>query len=208
MVSVNTWKAIMLDGSTRECSVRPETERDGHEWHVAGHAAGWQRTEPEAMQEMCVCLASQGGYRELIAFGEPTRVELSQSWLRRGAVIEAALAHRAARQRLNEMAERSASVTFDHPNWRGVGETERRLDELLEPFAVSSMEHAPVPRAVIYYQNHRGELRSRQIVPEYLWHGRTQWHPTPQWLLSAFDQDKSARRDFAMGDIARWDNVP
>lgn len=56
----------------------------------------------------------------------------------------------------------------------------------------------------ITYTNWRGETTKRIIQPERIYFGKTQWHPEEQWLLRAFDQDKQAKRDFAMKDISEW----
>lgn len=51
------------------------------------------------------------------------------------------------------------------------------------------------------YTNHRGETDQRTVIPMSVRFGSTKWHPKPQWLLKAFDLDKDAEREFAMGDI-------
>jgi predicted DNA-binding transcriptional regulator YafY len=56
----------------------------------------------------------------------------------------------------------------------------------------------------IHYTNHRGETAVRRILPRSMWHGSTQWHPQPQWLMRAFDLDKREVRDFAMAGISKW----
>lgn len=61
----------------------------------------------------------------------------------------------------------------------------------------------------ILYTNHRGETAVRQIVPQYLWFGETQWHPGEQWLLRAKDCDRDgAERDFALKDVREWKQEP
>lgn len=52
----------------------------------------------------------------------------------------------------------------------------------------------------IGYTNHRGEWSKRRLIPIRVWYGSTAWHG-PQWLLEAFDLDKSALRDFALKDF-------
>jgi hypothetical protein len=44
----------------------------------------------------------------------------------------------------------------------------------------------------------------REIIPERIWFGATEWHPEPQWLLDAIDVEKNALRNFAMKDIRAW----
>jgi hypothetical protein len=48
------------------------------------------------------------------------------------------------------------------------------------------------------YANWRGETSVRRIMPLEVYHGSTEWHPQPGWLLRAFDYDKHAERDFAL----------
>lgn len=59
----------------------------------------------------------------------------------------------------------------------------------------------------ILYKNHRGETSWRRVRPSHIWYGRTEYHPIPQWLLSGYDLDKEAGRDFAMSDIVAWKNA-
>ena len=56
----------------------------------------------------------------------------------------------------------------------------------------------------ILYTNYRGETTIRRIIPERIWFGETEWHQERQWLLDAFDIDKSQRRSFAVKDIRAW----
>jgi len=57
----------------------------------------------------------------------------------------------------------------------------------------------------IVYKNWKGVVSERQIVPERIWYGVTEWHPRPQWLLRAHDIAKGEARDFAMSDIQSWE---
>ena len=56
----------------------------------------------------------------------------------------------------------------------------------------------------IVYKNWRGEVGVRQIIPEKIWFGTTEWYPEEQWLLDAFDCGKQESRTFAMSDIREW----
>jgi predicted DNA-binding transcriptional regulator YafY len=56
----------------------------------------------------------------------------------------------------------------------------------------------------IDYVNWRGERSKRIISPGILRFAATEWHPEPQWLLSAWDVAKEAPRDFALKDILSW----
>lgn len=51
------------------------------------------------------------------------------------------------------------------------------------------------------YRNWRGETAVRTITPKRIWFGLTDWHPDRQWLITAFDHDKQADRDFALKDF-------
>ncbi|CAN7519707.1 hypothetical protein [Brucella pseudogrignonensis] len=53
----------------------------------------------------------------------------------------------------------------------------------------------------LVYTNYRGETSERTITPIKPWFGSTEWHPEPQWLLTAFDHEKQATRDFALKDF-------
>ncbi|MBR7652707.1 MULTISPECIES: hypothetical protein [Brucella] len=55
--------------------------------------------------------------------------------------------------------------------------------------------------ARITYTNYRGETAERNITPKRVWYGISDWHPEPQWFLTAFDHDKNADRDFALRDF-------
>lgn len=59
----------------------------------------------------------------------------------------------------------------------------------------------------ILYKNHRGETGKRQIIPECLWLGTTEWHPRRQWLLDAWDVGKQDRRSFALSEIHEVNGV-
>ncbi len=50
------------------------------------------------------------------------------------------------------------------------------------------------------YTNWRGETAMRTIRPLRLRYDATEWHPEPGWLLTAWDTEKDAERDFALSD--------
>lgn len=56
----------------------------------------------------------------------------------------------------------------------------------------------------ILYANWRGETAVRGIVPGPLWFGSTEWHPEPQWLMTADEPGSGKRRDFAMSGVKAW----
>lgn len=77
----------------------------------------------------------------------------------------------------------------------------------------SSFERSSVPRVPsaidpqevkFVYTNWKGEIAVRRVIPVSIWFGSTEYHKEPQWLLTAIDLDKGARRDFAMVDIQHW----
>ncbi len=51
------------------------------------------------------------------------------------------------------------------------------------------------------YTNWKGERRWRRVLPQSLWYGATNYHPTPQWFIRAVDLEKNAVRDFAVKDL-------
>lgn len=64
-----------------------------------------------------------------------------------------------------------------------------------------SATYEPETTLFIDYTNHRGDRALRRVVPKRVWFGSTPWHREPQWLLTAFDLDRDAERDFALCDI-------
>ncbi|MBD8554895.1 hypothetical protein IFT84_10205 [Rhizobium sp. CFBP 8762] len=51
------------------------------------------------------------------------------------------------------------------------------------------------------YTNWRGEYGIRTAVPMRVWFGTSEWHKEPQWLLTAWDIEKNAAREFALCDM-------
>lgn len=58
-----------------------------------------------------------------------------------------------------------------------------------------------VPAHIVEYTNWRGETARRVIIPIRMWWGSTEWHPQEQWMLTAWDVEKDAVRDFAWQDM-------
>jgi predicted DNA-binding transcriptional regulator YafY len=56
----------------------------------------------------------------------------------------------------------------------------------------------------IDYTNWQGERATRRILPSHIYWGSNQWHPQPQWLMSAYDLDKHCERTFALSSIHSW----
>jgi hypothetical protein len=62
----------------------------------------------------------------------------------------------------------------------------------------------PLQGVTIDYTNWRGERRVRQIIPLFMDFGSNEWHPEPQWLLSAIDEDDCKQKTFAMKNVHAW----
>lgn len=60
---------------------------------------------------------------------------------------------------------------------------------------------------IIDYTNWRGVRSWRKIVPRKIDFGSNEWHPEPQWLLTAYDYPTDSVRQFAMADIHSWTNA-
>lgn len=67
--------------------------------------------------------------------------------------------------------------------------------------AMEPKERPDAPCHIVEYTNYRGETARRVIIPIRFWWGSTEWHPQEQWMLSAWDVEKNARRDFAWQDM-------
>jgi hypothetical protein len=52
------------------------------------------------------------------------------------------------------------------------------------------------------YVNWKGVKGHRKVQIDEFYFGSTEYHPEPQWLLSAFDLEKSEFRIFAMKDMS------
>lgn len=81
-----------------------------------------------------------------------------------------------------------------------------RTEEARTPGQIPSAE--PI---TILYENWRGETALRHIIVggedddrSALWFGLNEWHRVPQYLLSAWDVEKGAYRDFALSGIKAW----
>ena len=78
------------------------------------------------------------------------------------------------------------------------------IDARKANIAALTIPPAPQPEGepvTLTYTNWRGETAQRTITPKRIWWGATDWHPEPQWLLTAFDAEKQADRDFAIKDF-------
>lgn len=66
---------------------------------------------------------------------------------------------------------------------------------------IKEPEKKIIETLTISYTNWRGETSLRRIIPKGVRYGSTPWHPEPQWLLLAWDEEKRATREFAMKDF-------
>lgn len=59
-----------------------------------------------------------------------------------------------------------------------------------------------MPNMRFEYTNYKGNTAVREVegLP-HVWYGCTEYHKEPQWLMTAYDVEKQALRDFAMSDI-------
>lgn len=53
----------------------------------------------------------------------------------------------------------------------------------------------------IVYTNYKNLTGIRRITPIKIWFGSTAWYPEEQWLLTGYDHDKGALRDYAFSHI-------
>lgn len=90
-----------------------------------------------------------------------------------------------------------------------VADLAQRVANLFDPEVGRPTASVPKECVVrIRYRNHKGETAVRRIVPypnRPVEFGSNRWHPTPQWLLYAWDLDKKAERTFALKDIQSWE---
>lgn len=63
------------------------------------------------------------------------------------------------------------------------------------------MENKEEKEIRFIYDNHRGELKRWRVIPRNLYWGKTEYCPTEQWLLEAWDIDKQEIRTFAFNKI-------
>ena len=56
----------------------------------------------------------------------------------------------------------------------------------------------------IKYKNWKGKVSNRIITPIKLRYGESEFHKGNQWILKAWDINKSAVREFAINDILEY----
>lgn len=116
---------------------------------------------------------------------------------------------RAVEQYLEQQTQAHAQTEAGHAGYVAGGSYFSTLDNLadfvayaLEPAALSKHEAVDGEPQTLVYTNWRGETAAREIVPKRLWFGSTEWHPEPQWFITAADTGKGVQRDFALSGFA------
>ncbi len=85
---------------------------------------------------------------------------------------------------------------------RKLGEVLHTAEEVLR--AAVAAYRTPLTPISFVYTNWKGEMRLRQVIPQRIWFGATEYHQEPQWLLQGIDVQKDEVRDFALKDIREW----
>jgi predicted DNA-binding transcriptional regulator YafY len=93
-------------------------------------------------------------------------------------------------------------IALNHGKNNNMSLTQDRSSHVRTPLA-KAMEQ----KAKIDYTNYRGERGERVVIPQDIWHGSTEFHPTPQWLMTAWDVEKHAMRTFALKDVHKWTDL-
>ncbi|MBN8187567.1 hypothetical protein JF540_12790 [Salipiger thiooxidans] len=101
------------------------------------------------------------------------------------------------RQKALADAYQAAHDATTHPSAYACREAIRALSDA--PAREGDMSSLGQP-VTFTYTNWRGETAQRTAVPKSLWFGVTEWHPEPGWLMTAYDLEKAADRDFALAD--------
>ena len=140
----------------------------------------------------CPTCGARGEYREKRPNGNDTCV--------RGHVYPSASAVHMTRE------ARLEAVIHDILDWRAEqSATEAYKKEAVFQRAVAALSTpATEPQGlthIVDYTNWRGETARRVIRPIRMWWGKTERHPEEQWMLTAWDCEKDAIRDFAWQDM-------
>ena len=73
------------------------------------------------------------------------------------------------------------------------------------PTRVEKMQTQPVDIPIkVKYKNYQGEIGIRNIIPQNVYYGSTEFHKTDQWLMDVWDVEKDAQRTYAMLDIMEF----
>lgn len=61
-----------------------------------------------------------------------------------------------------------------------------------------------MPVLQFYYKNYKGEFGYRKVQNPVLSFKETEHHKGAQWIMTAYDMDKDAMREFAVKDIIEF----
>lgn len=70
--------------------------------------------------------------------------------------------------------------------------------------APATVQYTAEQVVTVRYKNYRGEVAIRKIVPTKLFWGKTEYHPHEQWLMTVWDCERNAYRDYALQDILEF----
>jgi hypothetical protein len=82
-----------------------------------------------------------------------------------------------------------------------------RCEHLWRPYPVATYGVLMAHEMTVIYENYRGEVGRRRIIPLGFREGATEHHPTPQPLLEVYDLDKQANRTYAVRDVLHWGDL-
>lgn len=136
--------------------------------------------------ELRAAIFGSGDYCKTLRNGNFAEMAQATEAGRKGAIARA----EAAEARVARVAELNSE--------RAAAYNRGYADCLYSAGQASTPEVEPV---TLIYTNWKGETGPRRIIPRRIWWGSTEWHPEPQWLITAFDMEKEAERDFALADF-------
>ena len=68
----------------------------------------------------------------------------------------------------------------------------------------SCPHYIPNTSIKVKYKNWKGEVGVRNIIPQNIFFGSTDYHKENQWLIEVWDVEKDAPRTYAMQDIIEF----
>lgn len=157
-----------------------------------------------------ICHSDYEGEMHCGASTDPSRCETPEGAVRRWSrrMPLSAVGQKAGTVE-DTQANRERENTAFHDWWKSSGhEADPTFTLTMQNCAHAAWQaraliHAPsVAEAAepvkVTYTNWRGETSEREIRPLHMWFGATEWHPEPQWLITAKDIGKGVERDFAL----------
>jgi hypothetical protein len=92
-------------------------------------------------------------------------------------------------------------IDIDHPTHEAMSFARQMF--AMGVVAAGGLAQTPAGGEIEFeYCNWEGRKSLRRARPISIRFGKSEWHPTPQWLMRAFDPDKGEEREFAMQDMA------